>query len=50
MTAAQWIGLAGGALVASVIAFAFRQGTKVKPDPNRKTEDWPRITQGGTGS
>ncbi|MDC7788062.1 hypothetical protein PQJ75_27050 [Rhodoplanes sp. TEM] len=39
-----------GAVVAllSFIAFAFRQGTKVEPDRDRRTEDWPRITLGGS--
>ena len=49
MAASQWIGLAGLVFVVGGFAvFAFRQGTKVKPDDNRKNEDWPRITQGGS--
>ena len=25
-----------------------RSGSKIKPDANRKTEDWPKITLGGS--
>jgi hypothetical protein len=32
MTSAQWIGLAGVALILALGWFAFRQGMKVKPD------------------
>ncbi|WP_170149556.1 hypothetical protein [Rhodoplanes roseus] len=39
---AAWVGLL------SFIAFAFRQGSKVEPDRDRRTEDWPRITLGGS--
>jgi hypothetical protein len=49
MTAWQWLGVALAFAVAGVIGFAFRQGLKVKPDTDRKTEDWPRITLGGPG-
>jgi hypothetical protein len=49
MTATQWIGIVGGFTLVGFIVFAFRQGIRVKPDPNRKTEDWPRITLGGPG-
>jgi hypothetical protein len=34
MTSDQLIGVLGLAAVAAVIVFAFRQGTKVKPDSN----------------
>ena len=38
------LGMMGGLL------FLFlRSGTRIKPDADRKTEDWPRITQGGSG-
>ena len=37
------LGLVGGLL------FLFlRSGSKIKPDANRKNEDWPNITQGGS--
>jgi cbb3-type cytochrome oxidase subunit 3 len=48
MTATQWLGVVLFLLFGVGIAFAFRQGMKVKPDKNRKTEDWPRITLGGS--
>ncbi len=32
MTSSQWIGVAAGILLIAFIAFAFRQGMKVKPD------------------
>jgi hypothetical protein len=43
-------GFAVAALIALVvfIGFCFRKGMAVKSDPNRKTEDWPKITQGGS--
>jgi hypothetical protein len=50
MSLQWWVGLAALVLLVSFIVFCFRQGTKVKPDQNRKTEDWPNITQGGTGN
>jgi hypothetical protein len=37
MTLHQWLGLP-----------SFRKGKSVKPDKNRRTEDWPNITQGGS--
>jgi hypothetical protein len=37
------IGMVGGLLY-----LFLRSGTKIKPDPNRKNEDWPNITQGGS--
>jgi cbb3-type cytochrome oxidase subunit 3 len=48
MTVTQWLGVVLFLLFGAGIAFAFRQGMKVKPDKNRKTEDWPRITLGGS--
>jgi len=47
MSGTQWLGMTLFVLLAAGIVFAFRQGFKVKPDQNRKTEDWPRITLGG---
>jgi hypothetical protein len=38
------IGMVGGLLYAFL-----RSGSRIKPDPNRKNEDWPNITQGGSG-
>jgi hypothetical protein len=37
------------ALLGAFIAFAFRQGLKVKPDRNKDPDDWSRITGGGDG-
>jgi hypothetical protein len=48
MTLAQWIGLGSLIVVVAVIVFGFRQGFRVKPDNNRKVEDWRRINQGGS--
>jgi cbb3-type cytochrome oxidase subunit 3 len=48
MSATQWLGIGLFLLFAAGVAFAFRQGLKVKPDRDRKTEDWPRITLGGS--
>jgi hypothetical protein len=49
MTARQLLSIAVGLAFVAFIVFAFRQGLKVRPDTNRKNEDWPRITQGGPG-
>ena len=48
MTMLHLLGLGCLILLVGFIVFAFRQGMKVKPDPNRRVEDWPRIIQGGT--
>jgi hypothetical protein len=48
MTLHQWLGVGSLVVVIAVIVFGFRQGFRVKPDKNRKVQDWPRITQGGT--
>ena len=50
MNATQWLGwflllLIFGGLLAAYL----RSGAKIKPDSTRKHEDWPRITQGGSG-
>jgi hypothetical protein len=45
-----WAAAAGVALFIGFVVFCLRQGLGVKPDPNRKVEDWPKITQGGSGS
>jgi len=37
------IGMVGGLLY-----LFLRSGSKIKPDPDRKNEDWPNITQGGS--
>jgi hypothetical protein len=39
MTSTQWIGVAILALVFAFVAFAARQGTKVKPDRNNR-DNW----------
>jgi len=33
-----------------LLAAFLRWGAKIKPDRNRKHEDWPRITQGSSGT
>jgi len=43
------IGIVGGTALIAFIVFAFRQGLQVKPDQDRKVEDWRRINQGGSG-
>jgi len=35
------------ALLGAFIAFAFRQGQKVKPDRDKDHDDWTRHTGGG---
>jgi hypothetical protein len=40
---ALFLGMVGGLLY-----LFLRSGTKIKPDPNRKNEDWPNITLGGS--
>jgi hypothetical protein len=35
-------------LMGGLLFLFLRSGTKIKPDTNRKTEDWPNITQGGS--
>jgi hypothetical protein len=37
------------ALMGGLLFLFLRSGSKIKPDPNRKNEDWPNITQGGSG-
>jgi hypothetical protein len=37
------IGMMGG-----VLYLFLRSGSKIKPDANRKNEDWPNITLGGS--
>jgi hypothetical protein len=50
MTITFWLTIGAGALLLGFIVFAFGQGMRVKPDKNRKVEDWPRDTLGGPGS
>jgi hypothetical protein len=45
-----WIGLVLLAALAAFVVFALRQGSKVKPDPERKPEDWTNILPGGGAS
>jgi hypothetical protein len=48
MSIPHWlIGLATFVGLGGFIVFAFRQGQQVKPDPNKKQNDWMRQTQGG---
>ena len=49
MSLQWWMGLAALVLLVGFIAFCFRQGLRVKPDNNRRTDDWSNITQGGGG-
>jgi len=35
------------ALIGGLLFLFLRSGAKIKPDPNRRNEDWPNITQGG---
>jgi hypothetical protein len=35
------------AVLGAFIAFAFRQGQRVKPDRNKDPNDWTRLTGGG---
>lgn len=45
----QWLALAILLLIFGAFAFLYvRHGAKVKPDRNRKNEDWPNITGGGS--
>ena len=36
------------AMVGGLLFLFLQSGSKIKPDPNRRTEDWPNITQGGS--
>ena len=36
------------AMVGGLLFLFLRSGSKIKPDPNRKNEHWPNITQGGS--
>jgi hypothetical protein len=36
------------AMVGGLLFLFLRSGSKIKPDPNRKNDDWPNITQGGS--
>jgi hypothetical protein len=47
LTTSQWLGIAGLLSIGAVIAFAFRQGMKVKPEQGRGTQDWSNVA-GGT--
>ena len=35
-------------MMGGLLFLFLRSGTKIKPDANRKNEDWPNITQGGS--
>jgi hypothetical protein len=49
MEATQWLGVLLLLLVLGGVLYAYlRKGTKIKADGTRKTEDWPRITLGGS--
>ena len=47
MTMSQWLAIGGIIILACFIAFAFRQGSKVKPDRNRRTEEHAPSPSGG---
>jgi hypothetical protein len=48
MAVPHWlIGPAIFAIIGAFVAFAFRQGQRVKPDKNKDPEDWVRQTGGG---
>jgi hypothetical protein len=50
MAIPHWlISLAIFAGLGAFIAFAFRQGQRVKPDRNKDPDDWTRLTGGGGG-
>ena len=36
------------AVVGGLLFLFLRSGSKIKPDPNRRNDDWPNITQGGS--
>jgi hypothetical protein len=36
------------AMVGGPLFLFLRSGSKIKPAPNRRNEDWPNITQGGS--
>ena len=36
------------AMVGGLLFLFLRSGSKIKPDTNRRNEDWPNITQGGS--
>jgi len=42
------LGLICVATIVGFVVFAFRKGFSVKPDRNRRTEDWPNSTLGGS--
>ena len=42
------VGIGASIALVAFIVFAFRQGLQVKPDKDRKVEDWRRINQGGS--
>ena len=46
MTLYQWLGIPAALLLIGFIIFAFRQGQKVKPDPNNENRG-PSV--GGSG-
>ena len=35
-------------MMGGLLYLFLRQGVKIKPDANRKNEDWPNITLGGS--
>jgi hypothetical protein len=47
MTMSQWLGIGGFVILAGIIALAFRQGSRVKLDRNRRTEDHAASPSGG---
>ena len=49
MKAAQWFGLLVMLAMFGGLVWAYlREAVTIEPDDVRKTEDWPRTTQGGS--
>ena len=45
----QWVAMVLlAAMIGGLLYLFLRKGVKIKPDANRKNEDWPNITLGGS--
>ena len=49
MAVSHWLGLIVLVCLIAFIFVAFRKGFQIKPDPNRKVEEWIDITLFGKG-